>query len=41
MGSPAFEAGKYRKSYIHFRNLDAIVQRIDKLEKQDKIAEKS
>jgi UDP-3-O-[3-hydroxymyristoyl] glucosamine N-acyltransferase len=41
MGSPAFEAGKYRKAYIHFRNLDAIVQRIDKLEKQDKIAEKS
>ena len=39
MGSPAFEAGKYRKAYIHFRNLDAIVQRIDKLEKQDKIAD--
>jgi len=41
MGSPAFEAGKYRKAYIHFRNLDAIVQRIDKLEKQDKTVEKS
>jgi len=41
MGSPAFEAGKYRKAYIHFRNLDAIVQRIDKLEKQDTTVEKS
>ena len=36
MGSPAFDANKYRKAYIHFRNLDAIVQRVDKLEKQNK-----
>lgn len=36
MGSPAFDANKYRKAFIHFRNLDAIVQRIDKLEKQAK-----
>ena len=36
MGSPAFEAGKYRKAYIHFRNLDALAQRIDKLEKAAK-----
>jgi len=36
MGSPAFEAGKYRKAFIHFRNLDSIVQRVDKLEKQNK-----
>ncbi len=36
MGSPAFEASKYRKAYIHFRNLDALVQRIDKLEKANK-----
>lgn len=36
MGSPAFEAGKYRKTYVHFRNLDGIVQRVDKLEKQGK-----
>jgi UDP-3-O-[3-hydroxymyristoyl] glucosamine N-acyltransferase len=36
MGSPAFDANKYRKAYIHFRNLDAIVQRIDKIEKQQK-----
>ena len=24
MGSPAFEANKYRKAYIHFRNLDTL-----------------
>ena len=33
MGSPAFEISKYRKAYIHFRNLDEIVKRITKLEK--------
>lgn len=33
MGSPAFEIGKYRKAYIHFRNLDAIVERVVALEK--------
>lgn len=36
MGSPAFDANKYRKAYIHFRNLDALVQRVDKIEKQQK-----
>lgn len=36
MGSPAFEANKYRKAYIHFRNLDSIVQRLSKLEKEVK-----
>ena len=36
MGSPAFDAHKYRKAYIHFKNLDAVVQRIDKLEKQNR-----
>lgn len=40
MGSPAFDANKYRKAYIHFRNLDSIVQRIDKIEKQNKVFEK-
>jgi len=35
-GSPAFEASKYRKAFVHFRNLDGIVQRIEKLEKQNK-----
>jgi UDP-3-O-[3-hydroxymyristoyl] glucosamine N-acyltransferase len=36
MGSPAFEAGRYRRSYIHFRNLDGIVGRLEKLEQQQK-----
>ena len=36
MGSPAFDANKYRKAYIHFRNLDSIVQRLGALEKQAK-----
>ncbi len=35
MGSPAFDANKYRKAYIHFRNLDSIVQRINKIEKEN------
>ena len=34
MGSPAFDINKYRKAYIHFRNLDAIVQRLEKLEQE-------
>ncbi len=41
MGSPAFDANKYRKAFIHFRNLDTIVQRIDKLEKQAKAQQQS
>lgn len=32
-GSPAFDARDYRRSYVHFRNLPKIVERIDKLEK--------
>lgn len=36
MGSPAFDANKYRKAYIHFRNLDNLAQRITALEKQNK-----
>ncbi len=39
MGSPAFDANKYRKAYIHFRNLDELVQRVDKLEKENKGSE--
>jgi len=35
-GSPAFESSKYRKAYVHFRNLEKIVARIDKLEAKDK-----
>ena len=33
MGSPAYEASRYRRSYIHFRNLEKIVERLEKLEK--------
>ncbi len=35
MGSPAWEASKYRKSYIHFRNLDKLVERVTALENKD------
>lgn len=34
MGSPSFDINKYRKSYVHFRNLDGIVERIKKLEEK-------
>jgi UDP-3-O-[3-hydroxymyristoyl] glucosamine N-acyltransferase len=34
MGSPAFDHDKYVKTYIHFRNLDKLVKRIDEMEKQ-------
>lgn len=34
MGSPAFEIGRYKKSYIHFRNLQKLNDKIDVLEKQ-------
>ncbi|MGB6048357.1 MAG: UDP-3-O-(3-hydroxymyristoyl)glucosamine N-acyltransferase [Flavobacteriales bacterium] len=34
MGSPAWEASKYRKNYIHFRNLDKLVERVSELEKK-------
>lgn len=33
-GSPAFDAGKYRKAYVHFRNLQKLVDRIEELEKK-------
>jgi UDP-3-O-[3-hydroxymyristoyl] glucosamine N-acyltransferase len=33
MGSPAFEISKYRKTYIHFRNLESLVKRVDNIEK--------
>lgn len=36
MGSPAFEANKYRKTYIHFRNLDSLVKKVDALDKKSK-----
>lgn len=34
MGSPAFEIGLYRKSYVHFRNLTKLADRISALEKE-------
>jgi len=34
MGAPAINLRQYMKSYIHFRNLHKIVERIDKLEKK-------
>ena len=33
MGSPAMDAGRFRKSFIYFRNLENLVKRIDELEK--------
>lgn len=33
-GSPAFEIIKYKKSYIHFRNLNSIKDKVDELEKK-------
>ncbi|NLF42273.1 MAG: UDP-3-O-(3-hydroxymyristoyl)glucosamine N-acyltransferase [Bacteroidales bacterium] len=39
MGAPAFDVSKYRKAYVHFRNLDKLVQRIDYLEKRLKTLE--
>lgn len=33
-GSPAFEVGKYRRSYIHFRNLHEIYTEVNKLRKE-------
>ena len=36
MGGPAFESSKYRKVYVHFRNLDALVDRVSALEKKER-----
>ncbi|MEA1785291.1 UDP-3-O-(3-hydroxymyristoyl)glucosamine N-acyltransferase [Arenibacter sp. GZD96] len=33
-GSPALNYGDYNKSYVHFKNLPRVVERIDKLEKK-------
>jgi UDP-3-O-[3-hydroxymyristoyl] glucosamine N-acyltransferase len=35
-GSPAFEITKYRKSYIHFKNLTSIKKQLDDIEKMVK-----
>ncbi|MBW6479101.1 MAG: UDP-3-O-(3-hydroxymyristoyl)glucosamine N-acyltransferase [Bacteroidales bacterium] len=34
MGSPAFDHDKYIKAYIHFRNFEKLIKRIDDLEKE-------
>lgn len=34
MGSPAFDISLYRKTYVHFRNLSKIVERLNVLEKK-------
>ena len=36
LGSPALEVSLFRKSYIYFRNLPKIVERLEKLEKKSK-----
>lgn len=36
MGSPAFDISVYRKAYVHFRNLNKIIDRINVLEKEIK-----
>ena len=33
-GSPAFNIGEYKRSYVHFRNLPEIMQRMSRLEKE-------
>lgn len=38
MGAPAYDIRAYHKSYIHFKNLDDIVKRLEKIEK--KLSEK-
>lgn len=35
-GSPAINAGEYRRNYVHFRNFSEIVKRINKLENNSK-----
>ncbi len=37
LGSPAFDAGKCKKTYVHMRNLPDIVKRIDELERKLKL----
>ncbi len=36
LGSPAFAINKYRKAYVHFRNLDEIIKRLERLESKSK-----
>lgn len=34
MGSPAIDANRFRKAFVYFRNFEALVKRIDELEKK-------
>ncbi len=34
MGSPSMDLMKYRKTYVHFRNLQKMSDKIDELEKK-------
>jgi UDP-3-O-[3-hydroxymyristoyl] glucosamine N-acyltransferase len=36
MGSPAYNIREYHKSYVHFKNLDKIVKRLEELERKIK-----
>ncbi len=36
MGSPAFDLVKYRKAYVHFRNFEKLIKRIEELENKIK-----
>ena len=36
LGTPAMEVSKFRRTIVHFRNLQEIVDRIDRLEKERK-----
>ena len=33
-GAPAYDLRAYHKSYVHFKNLDDIVKRLEQLEKK-------
>jgi len=37
-GSPSFDISTYRKSYVHFRKLSQIVERINNLEKKNNVS---
>ncbi len=39
LGAPAMEVSKFRRTIVHFRNLQGIVDRIEKLEKNSKNAQ--
>lgn len=34
LGSPCMEISRFRKVYVHFRNLDSFVEKVEKLEKE-------